>query len=151
MDKIQGSPRQFWLFHCSGAKNGFAISSNPSTGFRTVIVGPRRTANPRVRICGSGTEAGSTERFKLLKRRTRLTLQFLCNIIQYKVQKLIVSFQDTSNCWRVVGEIIHPSPNNKAIPSRPPVNFTLILSSTYLDRSRIASRRGFSACGAFFA
>ena len=44
-------------FHCSGAKNGFAISSNPSTGFRTVIVGPRRTAKPRDRMCGSGTEA----------------------------------------------------------------------------------------------
>lgn len=39
----------------SGAKNGFAISSDPSTGLRRVIVGPRSTASPSERLVGWGS------------------------------------------------------------------------------------------------
>lgn len=34
---------------------GFAISSEPSTGLRSVIVGPRRTVKPSERVWGSGS------------------------------------------------------------------------------------------------
>ncbi|KIK25236.1 hypothetical protein PISMIDRAFT_677498 [Pisolithus microcarpus 441] len=39
----------------SCATKGLAISSVPSTGLRRVTVGPRRTAKPRARVCGSGS------------------------------------------------------------------------------------------------
>jgi len=46
-------------YHCSAGKKGFAISSDPSTGLRTVIVGPRRTVKPRERMWGSGNCSSS--------------------------------------------------------------------------------------------
>jgi len=54
--KGQGREESSWTnCHCSVGKKGLAISSDPSTGLRTVIVGPRRTVKPRVRMWGSGT------------------------------------------------------------------------------------------------
>lgn len=50
-----GKRRRGENYHCSVGKKGFAISSDPSTGLRTVIVGPRRTVKPRERVWGSGT------------------------------------------------------------------------------------------------
>lgn len=48
-------------FHHSGAPNGLAISSKPSTGLRTVMVGPRKTTRPSFRVCGSGTKVSQRE------------------------------------------------------------------------------------------
>ena len=37
------------LYHCCSAK-GFSISAEPSTGLMSVMVGPRRTTSPRLRV-----------------------------------------------------------------------------------------------------
>jgi len=39
----------------SCAMNGLAISSSPSTGLSSVMVGPRRTVRPSERMCTSGS------------------------------------------------------------------------------------------------
>ena len=44
----------------SWAANGLSISSKPSTGLMTVIVGPRKTTSPRPRVWGSGSAGYET-------------------------------------------------------------------------------------------
>jgi hypothetical protein len=51
-DSEQGSSkdkRHEFSYH-SGFPNGLAISSKPSTGLRTVMVGPRKTTKPNLRV-----------------------------------------------------------------------------------------------------
>lgn len=47
-NKVEGGYMEGGVYSC--AKKGFAISSSPSTGLRSVIVGPRRTVRPRERV-----------------------------------------------------------------------------------------------------
>jgi len=51
--------REGWMWHhhlvgYSCAMNGLEISSSPSTGLSSVIVGPRSTVRPSMRVRGSG-------------------------------------------------------------------------------------------------
>ena len=47
----------------SCAMNGLEISSSPSTGLSSVIVGPRSTARPSMRMRGSGS--GVTDKIRV--------------------------------------------------------------------------------------
>ena len=64
---------------------GFAISSKPSTGLRSVIVGPRQTTKPSCRVVSvvsvaeSVIEAGST-------RQDRTCLDVLDYIVEHEVE-----------------------------------------------------------------
>ena len=86
---------------------------------------------------------------KSMKKRTGLE-DFL-NVIEDEVQELVETLQDACHCDGIdhlehllvarCGEV------TACAPSLPPVNFTLILSFVYLERSRIASRFGLSIVG----
>lgn len=54
----------------SWAAKGLAISSRPSTGLRSVIVGPRKTVSPRDRVCGVGSVIVNKQTNKADRRST---------------------------------------------------------------------------------
>lgn len=84
----------------------------------------------------------------------RLTVDSLFQVVHDEVKELIKALQRPGHCAKRQGRSIPPNRVRKDArakceegnaPSRPPVNLTLICLSTYLARSRIASRRGRSS------
>lgn len=81
----------------------------------------------------------------------RTGLEDFLNVIEDEVQELVETLEHAGHCNGIdhleyllvarSGEVTAHK------PSRPPVNFTLILSFTYFERSRIASRFGLSIVG----
>jgi hypothetical protein len=144
----------------SCAMKGFEISSSPSTGLSKVIVGPRITVRPSMRIRGSGTavskggEVGSSAEERVSAIRT---LNLFLHFVKDKVEQLVVSLEHASHCLaQCVNSFVHQllsgkEKKNKKVkehrPSRPPVNLTRMRALAYLARSRIASRLGLSSVG----
>jgi hypothetical protein len=145
----------------SCARKGFEISSSPSTGLSKVIVGPRTTVRPSMRIRGSGPavqkegEVGSSAEERASAIRT---LNLFLHFIKDKIEQLVVSLEHAGHCLaQRVDSLSHQllsgkeKKKNKKVkehrPSRPPVNLTRMRALAYLARSRIASRLGLSSVG----
>jgi hypothetical protein len=78
-------------------------------------------------------------------------LEDFLDVIKDEVQELVESFEDAGHCDGIDHLehllIVRRGEVTACAPSRPPVNFTLIFSFMYLERSRIASRFGLSIVG----
>ena len=78
-------------------------------------------------------------------------LEIFLDVIEDEVQELVETLENTGHC-NGIDHLEHQLVARRGevaarAPSRPPVNFTLIFSFIYLDRSRIASRFGLSIVG----
>lgn len=84
-------------------------------------------------------------------RWERTSLEDFLDVIEDEVQELVKTLEHAGDCDEIDHlEHLLVARGGEATahaPSRPPVNFTLILSFTYLERSRIASRFGLSIVG----
>lgn len=99
--------------------------------------------------CSEKAHGQGVGALKSMKEQTGLE-DFL-NVIKDEVQELVEALEDAGHCDGIdhlehllvvrCGEV------TACAPSRPPVNFTLIFSFKYLERSRIASRFGLSMVG----
>ena len=78
-------------------------------------------------------------------------LEDFLDVIKDEVQELVESLEDTGHCDGIDHLehllVVRRGEVTACAPSRPPVNFTLIFSFMYLERSRIASRFGLSIVG----
>ena len=78
-------------------------------------------------------------------------LEDFLDVIEDEVQELVETLEDAGHCDEVNHLqyllVVRRGGGTVRAPSRPPVNFTLILSFKYLERSSIASRFGLSIVG----
>ena len=80
-----------------------------------------------------------------------LTLYLFLHFVKDEVEELVVTLEHARHFFfflaRLVGAWGDYGGTDRHTPSRPPVNLTRMRASTYLARSRIASRLGLSSVG----
>lgn len=86
---------QYYVLAYSCDANGLEISSSPSTGLSRVIVGPRSTARPSVRVRGSGSARtkGSEGNTREAKKKCIYTLHLFLHFIQDEIEQLVITFE----------------------------------------------------------
>jgi len=124
------------IFFYSAAKNGFSISSEPSTGEIRIIAVPLNTESPKLRFWLVIWSVSKSLMCSVVLSRTRLRR----GSYPFKVP-----ITEQERWW--LEWLSHPFTASTACsfsPSLPPLNFTRISLSWYLPRSRMDSFFGFS-------
>ena len=143
--------------------NGLEISSSPSTGQISVIVGPRTTVRPSVRVRGSGSTRCQWNSKSIKKGRVDDEAEIdivpcICSSTSSRTRLNNWSYPLSTPVTDIRRIIIIESGGHQPtlggsrmeirdVPSRPPVNLTRMRALAYFARSRIASRFGLSSVG----